>query len=161
MAKIKGKGNGVLGIVAAVAIVLLVVGILTTSIMLLRTPVKEVSASAYAVGTINDRGVAEESEASIYTKDFINAEGLRCTLDEEAEITYKVYFYDADKEFISATDELSADLTDADIPETAEYAKIVITPVDDEDGVSFLEKSGYAKQLMVTSYRAEKANDKE
>ena len=52
-------------------------------------------------------------------------------------------------------------MTDADIPETAEYAKIVITPVDDEDGVSFLEKSGYAKQLMVTSYRVENDKDKE
>ena len=58
--------------------------------------------------------------------------------------------YDKDGEFVSASEELTADF-DGEIPENAESVKIMITPTADEDGkISVIEVLGYAAQLTVT-----------
>lgn len=109
---------------------------------------KEISSLAYKIGTLDDNGAFMKNTASIVSKDFISSNGLTIKLQENAEVSYKVFFYDADKAFVSASEAQSADYAGT-IPENAKFAKIVITPLHDAE-VSIFEMSGYAKQLTVT-----------
>lgn len=109
---------------------------------------KEISSLAYKIGALDDNGAFMNNTASIVSKDFISSDGLTVKLQENAEVSYKVFFYDTDKAFVSASEVQSADYAGT-IPENAKYAKIVITPLHDAE-VSIFEMSGYAKQLTVT-----------
>lgn len=109
---------------------------------------REISSLAYKIGGLDDNGAFMKNTASIVSKDFISSDGLTIKLQENAEVSYKVFFYDADKAFVSASEAQSADYAGT-IPENAKYAKIVITPLHDAE-VSIFEMSGYAKQLTVT-----------
>ena len=114
-----------------------------------QTTVERIGAEAYSIGELDAEGAAAESEASIYTAKGFTVDGLKVTVAEDAEVEYTLYFYDADGEFLSATEALSEDFGGT-IPETAEMAKIVITPTADEDGkVSLTELFGYAGQVTV------------
>ena len=109
---------------------------------------KEISSLAYKIGALDDNGAFMKNTASIVSKDFIFSDGLTIKLQENAEVSYKVFFYDTDKAFVSASEAQSADYAGT-IPENAKYVKIVITPLHDAE-VSIFEMSGYAKQLTVT-----------
>lgn len=113
---------------------------------------RTLGASAYTIGTINEDGEFAKDTSTICTKDFVPVEGLTIELAEKADIQYKLFFYGEndkqEKEFISATDYLTANLGDV-VPANAKFVKIVIAPLTDTD-VSLLEVHGYAKQLQVT-----------
>ena len=104
---------------------------------------KNVSAGAYDIGTIDSTtGKYVASEESIYME-----------VDEDAQVTYKVAYYNEDKAFISMTDALSGDLDAETIPESASYFRVIITPnaVDGEDvKISILNASSYANQITVS-----------
>lgn len=100
------------------------------------------------IGALDDNGDFVKNTASIVSKDFVSTDGLTIKLQENADVSYKVYFFDTDKAFVSATEAQSADFAGT-IPENAKFAKIVITPLHDAE-VSIFEMSGYAKQLTVT-----------
>lgn len=102
----------------------------------------------YSIGTLDEEGKYKQGTSSIYLKDFQEVDGLICDIKEDATITYKVVFYDSEKEFISATEELSADFDGSSIPESAKYFKVMITPTNDAE-VSFFEIDTYADQLTV------------
>ena len=140
------------GIIVGLVVLILAAVLFTTLFVKMDklTTTETVSAGSYAVGGLNANGVYQETEGSIYTKKNISADGLTVKLKKDAKVTYKIYFYDVKGGYISATEELTADFGDA-VPESAVYAKIVITPTADEDGkVSWKEKSDYAKALTVT-----------
>lgn len=109
---------------------------------------KEISFLSYEVGGLDETGATVQDKASVRLKDYITTDGLTVKIDEKATVTYKVYYYDTDKNFVSVTDALSTDFAET-IPETAKYAKILITPTEDND-ISLFEIRGYAKQLTVT-----------
>lgn len=109
---------------------------------------KEISSLAYKIGALDDNGDFVKNTASIVSKDFVSTDGLTIKLQENADVSYKVYFFDTDKAFVSATEAQSADYVGT-IPENAKFSKIVITPLHDAE-VSIFEMSGYAKQLTVT-----------
>ena len=109
---------------------------------------KEISSLAYKIGALDDNGDFVKNTASIVSKDFVSTDGLTIKLQENADVSYKVYFFDTDKAFVSATEAQFADFAGT-IPENAKFAKIVITPLHDAE-VSIFEMSGYAKQLTVT-----------
>lgn len=102
----------------------------------------------YTVADLDSEGELDSSDENIVTKDYIKVDGLEITVNEEAEITYRVVFYDEDKEYISETAELTTDFQDSQIPEGAEYCKIVITPVDDNE-ISIFEKGDFVEMLNV------------
>ena len=115
-----------------------------------QTTVDRIGPEAYSIGALDENGeVVKDADASIVTNKVFTVDGLKVTLDEEATVTYTLYFYDAEGEFLSATEALSEDF-DGTIPEDAETAKIVVTPTEDEDGkVSLTEIFGYAAQVTV------------
>lgn len=103
----------------------------------------------YAIGLLDAEGEYVQGTSSIYTKDFTSVDGLTVEIKEDATITYKLFFYDADKEFVDKTSDLSLNYDGSSIPSTAEYFKIMITPTNDAE-VSFFEIGTYAGQLTVT-----------
>lgn len=107
------------------------------------------AATGYDIGTLDANGKVIKSSENIYTKDYINVDGLKVTIKEKADVQYKLYFYDADKTFLSAsTTWLTADF-DGNVPVNAKYARVLIDPTEDAE-VSLLEVFGYANQLTVT-----------
>lgn len=115
---------------------------------------KTVSAGAYDIGTIDaTTGKYVASEKSIYMEEMQTIDGLTIEVKEDAQVSYKVAYYNEDKVFISMTDALTEDLATDSIPESASYFRVVITPnaVDGEDvEISLLNASKYAKQITVT-----------
>lgn len=139
-----------------VIIFLLVIGIIGAVVALFvqmdrQTTVTELGPEAYMIGALDEEGKAEDSDASIVTRKAFSTDGLKVELADEAEVTYELFYYDDEDEFISSTGALSTDFLGLTVPLNAETAKIVITPVEDEDGkVSLTEVIGYADQVTVT-----------
>ena len=142
-----------------VVVFLLVIGligaVITLFVMLDRqTTVTEIGAEAYTIATLDESGEQTDGDTSIVTRNAVTTDGLTVTIADDATVTYALYFYDADGEFVSKTADLSADFDGSAIPENAESAKIVITPTEDEDGkVTLTEVFGYAGQVTVTVNR--------
>ncbi len=142
-----------------IVIFLLVIGlagaVVTLFIMLDRqTTVTEIGAEAYIIGTLDDEGAKADGDTSIVTRNAVTTDGLKVEIADDADVTYTIYFYGSEDEFISKTDALTEDFDGSAIPENAETAKIVITPTADEDGkVDLTEVLGYAGQVTVTVNR--------
>ena len=138
-----------------VIIFLLMIGVIgavvTLFVMLDRqTTVTEIGGEAYTIATLDENGEQTEGDTSIVTRDTFTTDGLKVELADEASVTYQLFFYDGEGNFISATGALSADF-DGEIPENAAYAKCEITPTADEDGkVDLSEVLGYAGQVTIT-----------
>lgn len=139
-----------------VVVFLLVIGligaVITLFVMLDRqTTVTEIGAEAYTIAALDDSGEQTDGDTSIVTRNAVTTDGLKVAIADDATVTYALYFYDADGEFVSKTADLSADFDGSAIPENAETAKIVITPTADEDGkVDLSEVLGYAGQVTIT-----------
>ncbi len=72
---------------------------------------------------------------------------------DEPTVTYKVFFYDEDGEFISASAEQVGDFTSDSIHEGAATFRVLITPnkVDGEAvEVTTLNKASYIEQLEIS-----------
>ena len=110
------------------------------------------SITKFRVGGLDGNGNYMNTDQSIYTKDAFECQGLNCTLDFDNEISYQVYFYDQNNEFVHTTGKLTGAFVQDSVPFFAKYARIVITPNDDNK-VSMLEVMKYAKQLKTTVYR--------
>lgn len=108
----------------------------------------------YGIGMIADTGKIVDSKQSAYTKDLMAVDGLTIEIDEvTATVTYKVAFYDAEEEFISMTGDLSTDYDSTQIPDNAEFFRIMITPyaVDGEPvKLNIFNMGKYTSQLDVS-----------
>lgn len=108
----------------------------------------------YSLGTVDETGKLVESKKSIVQKEMQTVSGMKIELDEEAAtVTYKVSFYDEDKNYISTTEALDEDYNAELTPENASYFRVIITPyqVDGEDvEISVWSINKYAKQLEVS-----------
>lgn len=154
MAKEKNKKRWLLVMrIALVVVILALVGAVAGLAIKLdrQTLTTRIGAEAYSVGTINDdTGKVEEGDTAIYTRKAFTVSGLTCELEKNAEITYKLFFYDEEGGFISATQNLSVDYDGTGIPAKADTVRIMITPTKDSDGkVSVTEVFGYAGLLTV------------
>ena len=118
------------------------------------TTVTQIGAEAYKIAALDDSGEETESDKSIVTRDAFTTDGLKIELADDAAVSYELYFYDADGEFVSKTGALTADYDGSAVPETAATVKVVITPTEDEDGkVTLTEVFGYASALTITVNR--------
>lgn len=104
----------------------------------------------YAVGSLTEDGKYLESKGAIYTKDSFQCDGLDIDLAFNNNISYRIFFYDEDNNFIESTDNQNSSYNTKDniMPIGTEYARIVITPNDD-DNIKWYEVDGYAKQLEI------------
>ncbi len=106
----------------------------------------------YEVGGLDSNGNYMSTNASIYTKKPIECQGLNCNLVFDSTISYQLYFYDQNNEFVHTTGKLTGTFTEDGVPFFAKYVRIVITPNDD-DKVTSMEVVKYAKQLKVSANR--------
>ena len=106
---------------------------------------KEISPK-YTVGGLSTDGKYVETEESIYTKTAFECQGLKITPDFDAQVSYQVFFYDMNEQFLESTSEMTEFYQGA--PLLAKYARIEITPKEDKK-VSWYEVRKYAKQLTV------------
>ena len=145
-------------IVKNVVIAIVFAGILASIVALFvkldrQTNTTAIGGEAYSIGAIDEYGKVTESDASIYLRKAITADGLKCELKQDAKIKYELFFYDKTAKFLSSSGALQVDF-DGDVPKGAESVRIVITPTEDDDGrVSVIEILGYANQLAVTVKR--------
>ena len=102
----------------------------------------------YAVGGLTENGAYLETEKSIYTEDAFECQGLDIELDFKSNVSYRVFFYGSENDFIQSTAKQVGDFNEENIPQIAKTCRIVITPNDDEK-ISWYEKSGYANQLTI------------
>ena len=115
---------------------------------------KQANLLDYSIGTLSSTtGKYVESNKSIYTKNLLKVEDMKIEVVEDATITYKVAFYDEDKDFVSMSDAQNDDFASADIPEGAKFFRVVITPnqVDEEDvKITVLNLAKYSNMLKIT-----------
>lgn len=104
---------------------------------------------SYGVGGLTEDGKYLETESSIYTKEAFECQGLNVKMAFANTASYRIYFYDGDNNFIGATEILEENFDEKNVPYFAEFARIVITP-DEDEKISLLEVSGYANQLTIS-----------
>lgn len=107
---------------------------------------------SYEIGTLDESGEETRGDTSaIRMKNFQKVKGLNVELEKNATVTYEIFYYDKDKNFLESLEQTD-DYDESELPggaATAEYFKIVITPTSDAE-VSKSEISKYEKQLEVT-----------
>ena len=133
------------GIILAVVLALgLIVGLTSNT----KKPGEEGDAFrvAYSVGKLDSNGEYKEAKNSIYSSDMFECEGLNVTVDFEHDVKYQLFFYDEDGKFISCLSATDNKTDETEIPATAKYARIMITPLDD-DRIGIFEVSKYANQV--------------
>ena len=169
MRKLRRKLN-LKSILSATLVCALLVGSVFGLTSVLGKKEKTISPFAFSQGAVNEKGIYEESKTSIYTKELIECQGLTITPDFEASGTYQVFYYDENKNFIGATDDLNAEdgaYTKGNTFEIAKYARIMITPdvPTDENGkkvedfkIRFYEVNGYAKDYTITVNKKQNFN---
>lgn len=110
----------------------------------------------FEVGGLGNDGKYVNDELSLYTKESFACEGLSAKLDFDSEISYQFFFYDINDNFISSS-EVYTGGSNATIPLNGAYARVEITPKNDEDGkISLKERITYPSQLnLKVSKKAE------
>ena len=109
---------------------------------------KTISSTKFSVGGLDSNGKYMNTNTSIYTKEAFECQGLEVSLDFDNEIEYQIYFYDQNNEFVHTTGKLSGAFVKESVPFFAKYARIVVTPKED-DVVSKIEVLKYARQLSI------------
>ena len=110
--------------------------------------------STWARGSLDEEGKYIESKEHIYTKNAFECDGLEISLDFDATIEYKVVFYDKNGDMLTqngSTEFMSGAFDDetSTVPEDAHYARVVVTPLEDEN-VSRLEVGEYSGQIKIS-----------
>ena len=131
---------------------------------------ESVSAFKFERGAIDEDGLFIKSERSIYTKNYIECQGLEITPDFEATGTYQVFYYDTNKVLLGATPVMDARSSSpykkgSDF-HYAKYCRIVITPevpvdedgyVDEDWKINFYEVAGIAGKFTIKVNKQQKA----
>lgn len=114
---------------------------------------RKLTANDYNIGAVSvETGKVIESKQN-FCSEMFEIDGAEIKVEEDATASYKVFFYDEDKAYISATDTLSEDLATDSIPETAKYFRVMVTPalVDGEPvECKITNMSKYISQISVT-----------
>ena len=143
-------------ILACVLAVILALGtILVAGVSLKKSDDRQTVTPSFAVGGLNAQGKYFETNASIYTKNAFQCEGLEVKLDFDAEVKYQVFYYNDLDIYVSASEEYSVSQK-LDVPSTATHARLVVTPVweadvDVEDRVChWYDVYKYSSQLEIS-----------
>ena len=107
---------------------LLIIGLIATTVTLFvkldrQTTVTEIGAEAYMIGVLDESGAETDGDTSIVTRNAVTTDGLKVEIADDADVTYTIYFYGSEDEFIAKTDALSTDFNGTAIPENAERRK--------------------------------------
>ena len=101
---------------------------------------------SFKIGGINEDGTFRETARVISSKDLIECMGLDIKIAYGNNISYRVFFYDSNKEFLCSTGQLTTNY--GGTPELARYCRIEIRPYENVL-VRKHEISKYAEQLEI------------
>ena len=102
----------------------------------------------YEVGKLGNDGKYVNDELALYSNKYA-CKGNSYKLDFNSEINYQVFYYDYLDNFISSTETFTTGESPV-VPYNADYARLQITPLNDEDGkIDWKERFTYGKQIKV------------
>lgn len=119
---------------------------------------KDVGTLSYTIGSLNaDDGKEIKDEHSFRTK-HLNADKFnKIDIKDKADVTYQIFYYNADKKFIGKSEDLSADTTElpatqalGEATENVKYFRVVVKVTDTSKKVTVFNISKYVKQVTVT-----------
>lgn len=119
---------------------------------------KDVGTLSYSIGTINEQdGTEAESEHSLRSKHLSADKFDKIVIQDKPDVTYQIFYYNADKKFIGKSADLSADTTELEKTQTVEtvtenvkYFRVVIKVTDTAKKVTIFNMNKYVKQVTVT-----------
>ena len=116
---------------------------------------KVLGVAAYETGAFDTTTgkliTTEENEYSLYTPGYYKLEGVQIELAKNSDLTYKVFYYGEDKDFIACTAYLNGDYVAANVtaePSGAKYFRIMINT--NEVKVTPTNKAKLVKEVTVT-----------
>lgn len=151
--KRKSKNDTMSVIIALVLIVITVLGLINIDTRPDENGKIKISPT-FTVGGLTSYGKYLESEKSIYTEEYFACKGLEIKLDFESTIQYQIFYYDKNGSYLQSSGLLENSFSNA-IPETAYYARIVISPtfegiINEKDKkVRWYEVVKYSKQITI------------
>ena len=119
---------------------------------------KDVNALSYSIGSLNaDDGKEIKDERSLRSKILSADKFNKIDIKDKADVTYQIFYYNADKEFIGKSEDLSADTTELPATQTVQsatenvaYFRVIIKVTDTEKKVTIFNMNKYVKQVTVT-----------
>ena len=111
------------------------------------TPLKTLHPT-FVRGSLDEQGQDVETRQSIVTQKYFECRGLEITRDNKSTVSYEVFFYNVELNFISSTGALDKNYDGVDMPSNAIYARIVVTPSTASD-LSFVDVWTYAAQITI------------
>lgn len=116
---------------------------------------KELGATSYSIGSIDEKGAEIESDYALRTG-FLEADKFNSIkLCDEPEITYKLFYYGADKKYLSSVvgvsdlNEIAETVTENELTKTVKYFRVVIRVPEAKDKVT-LFNNGFVQSLSIT-----------
>ena len=116
-----------------------------------RVDTKTIGATSYQIAMFDtETGKIDKEDDAHILSNLITTDGLTITTSEDSDVEYVLHWFNEDKDYISSSEAQTGDWTGS-VVSGAEYVRIEIDPVKDEDGkVSLWELPGYVAQLEVT-----------
>lgn len=119
---------------------------------------KDVGTLSYSIGTINEQdGKEAKSEHALRSKHLSADKFNKIVIQDNPDVTYQIFYYNADKKFIGKSADLSADTTELEKTQTVEtatenvkYFRVVIKVTDTAKKVTIFNMNKYVKQVTVT-----------
>lgn len=143
--------KSILGIVLIIILAFAVIGGIGSCA---KDETDNISMFEFERGELDKNGKHVSSKRAIYTKSAFACLGLECVPDFDGQISYAVYYYDANGNFIDSVTEITGTYT-YDHP-FATHARVVIYPdvpeSDDEEDfkIAFYEVYSIAKKLDIS-----------
>lgn len=117
---------------------------------------KELGTTSFAIGSIDEKGAEIESDYALRTG-FLEADKFNSIkLCDEPEITYKLFYYDADKKYLSTVvgvsdlNEIAKTVTVNELTKTVKYFRVVLVIPEAKDKVTVFNKGDYVNQVTIT-----------
>lgn len=119
---------------------------------------KDVGTLSYSIGSLNaDDGKEIKDEHSLRSKHLSADKFDKIVIQDKPDVTYQIFYYNADKKFIGKSADLSADTTELEKTQTVEtatenvkYFRVVIKVTDTAKKVTIFNMNKYVKQVTVT-----------
>ena len=114
---------------------------------------KDVNALSYSIGSLNaDDGKEIKDEHSFRSKHLSADKFNKIDIKDKADVTYQIFYFNADKKFIGKSEDLSADTTELPATQTVgvKYFRVVVKVTDTSKKVNVFTILKYLPQVTVT-----------
>ena len=141
------------GILSAILVGALLIGVIAGVAVWAKDKTKTLSPTIFSRGALDENGDYVENDKALYTKDSFPCIGLRVEPDFEYNGTYDVYYYDPDDRLLTVKENLTG-VYDEDYP-LASHCRIVMYPGIPEDvnakdfKINFWEVLSYANKFTI------------